>query len=89
VKTILEITTTVGAIDSCDDTVVAKFCTALAATVVDCVVETEKKQYIMSRLLVCHKLVKFSKLSGIELKNTRKTNLGQQTLLSDAIENVE
>jgi hypothetical protein len=89
VKTILEITTTVGAAVDGEAVEVVESCTSLAAMARAEGAEAEVKQYITSKLLVCQALIKVSSCSKVGKKTVRDTNLGQQTLLLDAMEKVE
>lgn len=63
VKTILEITTTVGATEGCEAVEVAESCTALTATAPDEAAGAEVEQYMAFKLLVRQALIKVSKSS--------------------------
>jgi hypothetical protein len=63
VKTISEITTTVGSIEGCIVEDVTEPCKVLATKAASPAAETEVKQYKTSKLLVCQALIRVSKSS--------------------------
>ncbi len=72
VKTILEITTVVGATEGCEAADDVEPCRALAATAPEDEAEAEVKQYMASRLLVCQALIEVSKSSIMDQDNCDK-----------------
>jgi len=69
VKTILEITTTVGAAVDREAVEVVESSTALTTLVPDEEAEAEVKQYMTSKLLVCWALIKVSNGSNAYQEN--------------------
>jgi hypothetical protein len=63
VKTILDITITVGVAEGCKAVAVVEFCIALTATAPDEAARADVKQYMTSKLLVCQALLRVSKSS--------------------------
>jgi hypothetical protein len=63
VKTILDITITVGVADGCKAVAVVEFCMALTTTAPDKLAGADVKQHMTSKLLVCQALLRVSKSS--------------------------
>jgi len=76
VKTILDITITVGVAEGCKAVAVVEFCMALTAATPDEAAGADVKQYITSKLLVCQALIK--ELSRVRIKMHEILTLGSK-----------